>query len=76
MARYFFDTNGDREASTDEIGLDCRTMAEVEQEAVRGLVDMAHDLLTTSRRTLSVSVRDEAGRTVLKATLVLTIPLP
>ena len=76
MTRYFFDTNDEQTASRDDLGLDCVTMAEVEQEALRGLVDMARDLLPSAHQSLSISVRDEAGRPVLHATLTLTVSRP
>ena len=70
MPRYFFDTRDDHLFVRDEEGLELSGLAAARAEATSALADMAQDALAKERaRTLSVEVRDENDRHVLKASV-------
>lgn len=74
MTRYFFDTlDGGRDR--DDIGYEFASMKEVQEEAVLALVDMGKEELhrIVHGGKVSVKVRDNTGKTVLTASLVLDI---
>lgn len=72
MPRYYFDTNDGRSLAVDQTGLDLATMEEVRWAALDALPDMARDALPRHPvREISVQVRDEEGRVVFTASLVL-----
>ncbi len=74
MPRYFFDTSdGDRLIRDDE-GLEMQDLEAVKVEAQKTLPHMAKDALPDGeQRTFVVSVRDEAGQVVVRATLSLVV---
>jgi hypothetical protein len=72
--RFYFDTiNGGR--SVDEEGQELPSADHVEDQAVRALVDLGRDELLHSIKSgkVSVVVRDETGKSVLSASIVLFI---
>lgn len=72
MTRYYFDTNDGLSLAVDQTGLDLATMEEVRWAALDALPDMARDALPRRPvRELSVQVRDEQGKVVFTASLVL-----
>jgi len=72
VPRYYFDTDDGRRKSHDDQGLEYAHEAEARDAAIRALPDMAKDALPgADRETFSVSVRDDGGRYVLHASLVL-----
>jgi hypothetical protein len=67
---YFFDTRDGPTLLRDEIGLELDGIEAARDEATRGMADLAHDALPgATRRELSVQVRDETDRDVLRASL-------
>ena len=70
MPRYYFDhRDGDTFLSGDE-GLELDGIETARDEATRALAGMAKDALPGSvRREITIEVRDEASRPVLKAAL-------
>jgi hypothetical protein len=72
LPRFYFDTfDGDHSASDSE-GIDCATMKNVQDCAVDALPDMAREMLPDgANRMFRVSVRDDGGQVVFKATLEL-----
>ena len=69
MPHYYFDTYDDDTVSTDEIGLECRDLAQVKQQAAVSLAELARDVLPSSeKRRLAVKVHDGDGP-VLEARL-------
>ncbi len=75
MARYYFDTDDGDTILKDEEDLD--EIEEVRLQAQSGLADMARDVVPGDgpERTMVVAVRDEAGKIVLRAALVLMIEI-
>lgn len=74
MTRYFFDTlNGGRDR--DDVGQELPSMQAVQEEALLALVDMGKEELgyIVEGGKVLVKVRDETGKTVLTASLVLDI---
>jgi hypothetical protein len=70
MPRYFFDTRDGVHFVRDEFGLELRGIPEARDEATRGMADLAKEALPGAvRRELSVEVRDDDNRDVLKASL-------
>ena len=60
MSLYYFDTYDGDEPVVDHDGLEFADLDTVKLEAVRGLADLARDLLPGSeRRELAVLVRDD-----------------
>ncbi len=77
MPRYFFDTyDGDTYYQDDE-GQDLDGIEEVRLQAQSGLADMARDVVPGDgpERTMVVAVRDQAGKIVLRAALVLMVEI-
>jgi hypothetical protein len=76
MPRYYFDTRDNESFVADEVGLDLQGVEAARGEAVRGLADLAKDVLPDSvRRTLSIDVRDVAGRPILKTELTFEVKI-
>jgi hypothetical protein len=71
--RFYFDTlNGGR--CRDSEGQELSSLEEVQDEAVQALVDMGKDELAHIKSgRVSVKVRDDSGKTVLTASLILNI---
>ena len=69
MPLYFFDTRDDDHLVKDDIGSDVADLEAVKAQAAMSLAELAQDVLPgSSRRVLTVEVRDERGP-VLVATL-------
>ena len=70
MARYFFDIHS-RDLSRDEDGVECSSIAEIRQEAMHSLPEIARDLIPQDgdRQSFTVLVRNEKNVTVYTATL-------
>ncbi len=77
MARYFFDTNTGNSLIEDEEGVELDGTEAARLQAQTALADMARDVVPGDgpRRTITVRVRDETGRTVLRAALSLTVEI-
>jgi hypothetical protein len=70
MTRYFFDTRDDALASSDEFGIAMQSLTEAQLEAARCIAEMAKDVVPSSvARDLEVTVRDETGKQLMRATL-------
>jgi hypothetical protein len=70
MPHFYFDTRDGPDLIRDEIGLELDGIEDARDEATRGIADLARDALPGAvRRELSVQVRDEAARDVLRASL-------
>lgn len=77
MPRYFFDTDDGETPIEDDEGHDVDGVEAARLQAQSALADMARDAVPGDgpRRTITVRVRDEAGRTVLRATLSLVVEI-
>jgi hypothetical protein len=74
MPRYFFDTYDGRRFVRDEEGLELESLGAAKAQGQRAVVDMARDELPDGdERTLVVSVRDEAGKEVLRVALSMVV---
>jgi hypothetical protein len=75
MPRYFFDTDTGQHFIKDEEGLDLYSLTEARLQAQAALADIACDHVPGDgdQRTMACRVRDEGGKTVLLASLVLMI---
>lgn len=74
MPVFFFDTFDGEIATSDTTGLTLKDVSVAKAEAVRALPDMAKERLPDGdQREFVVSVRDEAGQTLLRATLSLRV---
>jgi hypothetical protein len=75
MARFYFDTNDGQYVIEDDEGLDLDGLKEARLQAQAALADMARDHVPGDggQRTMVCWVRDEAGKVVLLASLVLMI---
>lgn len=81
MPRYFIDTDDEDHRVIDEAGFDLPGPLEARMTAIDALPDMARQRIPDGdARTFSVSVRNEAGRVIYSAELVMTgtwhIPRP
>ena len=71
MARYFFDVSNGSDVS-DDVGLDFDDAHTASQEALRSLPDMVKDQpLTRTGEKVSVTMRDDFGIPVYRATLTI-----
>jgi hypothetical protein len=71
MARYFFDVS-DGELARDDDGVEFADAHCASREALQSLPDMAKDLLpTTGSETITVTMRDEHGTLLYRATLTI-----
>jgi hypothetical protein len=77
MPRYYFDTHDGDMPFPDVEGQDRNSMEEVRIQAQAGLADMARDVVPRDgpERTMVVAVRDEAGKIVLRAALILMVDI-
>jgi len=70
MPQYFFDTRDGPELLRDEEGLELDGIQQARDEAARGLLDLARDLITGSEsRELAIEVRDRRNMPLLRVTL-------
>lgn len=70
VPRYFFDTRENDRFVRDEEGLELAGLDAARAEATETLTNMARDVIPKSERhTLSVEVRDDRERPVLKASV-------
>jgi hypothetical protein len=70
MARYYFDHRDGNTFISDDEGLEFDGIEAVRNEATRTLGGIAKDALPGSvRREITIEVRDEASRPVLRAAL-------
>jgi len=77
VPRYFFDTCDQELCIPDPEGQELEDVEAARREAERALPEMAWDELPDGdRRTFVVSVRDEAGQVVLRASLSLMVEYP
>ncbi len=77
MPRYFFDTDNGDGFFWDDEGLDLDGIEAVRRMAQGAIADMAHDENpgNGTHRTITVRVRDESGKIVLNASLVLRVEI-
>ena len=74
MARYYFDTHDGGPLLVDEEGQELDGLEAARREALSGLADLAcHVVPKAKQDRMGVSVRDEAGRIVFRASLALQI---
>jgi hypothetical protein len=75
MARFFFGTDDGEHFIEDDEGLDLYGLKEARLQAQAALADIARDHVPGDgdQRTMRCRVRDEAGKIVLLASLVLMI---
>ena len=72
MTRYFFDVDDGTGMATDAVGLDCVSLVEVREEAIKALPDIAREVMPDGdRRVIRTSVRDGSGRKIFEASLAL-----
>jgi hypothetical protein len=70
VTRYFFDSRDGDRFVRDEDGMELDGIAAARDEATLALRDLARDALPkATRRELSIEVRDESDRQVIKASL-------
>ena len=73
MTRYFFDIDDGRTRTEDEFGIECADRDAIRRAARQVLPAVALDAASdASLRAVTVHVRDERGRTVLRARLSIT----
>jgi hypothetical protein len=74
MPRYYFDIHDGETFTQDLGGLELEDVAAAQAEAQRALAEVAKDKLPDkNRRDFTATVRDEAGQTVLRITLLLRV---
>ena len=72
--RFFFDTDDGRSLVGDEEGLELEGPQAACDQAQAALADMVRDVMPDGdQRTLTIRVRNESGKTVLKATVSLMV---
>jgi hypothetical protein len=70
MPRYFFDSADGEYFVRDDGGLEFEGIEAARQAATEGLADLARDALKSpDRREMSIEIRDENGRKVLRLRL-------
>jgi hypothetical protein len=70
MPRYFFDSRDGDHFIRDDEGVELDGIEQARDEATLALRDLAKDALPrATRRELSIEVRDEAGRQLIRASL-------
>jgi len=70
MPRYLFDMREGDVLVPDEIGIEFDGLGTAEAEAVRALLELAHEAVPgATRRDIAVEVRDGDGQPVLRAAL-------
>ena len=74
MPRYYFDISDGPETGVDDEGVEFPDIGAARATALRTLGEIARDELPDGdRRDFQISIRDEAGQILLKATLALRI---
>lgn len=74
MARYFFDSRDGDHFIRDDEGVQLDGIEQARDEATLALRDLAKDALPkATRRELSIGVRDEAGRQLIRASLLFEV---
>jgi hypothetical protein len=74
MPRFYFDVADGSESDRDDDGLEFPTLDAARKAALETLGDIARDELPDGdRRDFSISIRDESGQALLKATLALRV---
>lgn len=73
MSRYFFDLYNGNGLTLDDEGIEMSSRETISREVARILVDVARDELATDDAVISVSVRNEAGKTISVASLTFDI---
>jgi uncharacterized protein DUF6894 len=74
MPHYYFDTRDNESLIADEVGLDLQDVKAARDEAVRGLADLAKDVLPEgTQRTLAIEVKDEFKRPLLRTALAFEV---
>ena len=70
--RYFFDVQNGDDFTPDEEGIDCDGPEAVRSQAIAALPEIARDALPDSdHHAMTVTVRDETGEAVYRASLTL-----
>ena len=70
--RYFFDLDGEGGLTRDTDGMECGTLSDVRQKAMRLLAEVASDTRTSGDRLqLTTRVRDAKGAPVYQASLAI-----
>lgn len=76
MPRYFFDSRDNGRLTRDEEGLELDGFEAVKLAATSGLGDWARDAIPAAGAgELSIEVRDDAGRQILRATVSFRIEM-
>lgn len=66
MLRYFFDWDDSGEHTPDDVGVELRDLEAARRIAAQSLGELATDVLPScTERHIAITVRDEAGRTLL-----------
>jgi hypothetical protein len=75
VPRYYFDVSDGDTFTKDDVGLELDGIEAARAEARKALPDIARDVLPEGgdRRTMTIRVRDEAGKVLITATLSLLI---
>jgi hypothetical protein len=74
MPFYYFDTCDGQTLLPDEIGLDLPDAASARDAALQGLADLAREVLISSERhNFAIVVRNEDGRVLAKARMVVEV---
>ncbi|HEX2017547.1 MAG TPA: hypothetical protein VGO17_01285 [Aurantimonas sp.] len=72
MPRYYFEIDDNGVMTPDEEGIECETLASVRDAAIDALPRMASDVLPDGdHHIITILVRDQAGRSIFKASLTL-----
>jgi hypothetical protein len=74
MPRYYFDVDDGEKATLDDQGLELQGIEAAQKEAVRTLPQIGKDVLPDgTEKHVVVTVRNEAGQPIIRATLSLTV---
>lgn len=72
MPLYFFDVQDQDEFSRDDVGVECSSPEVVRRIAIEALPDIAKSVLPDGdHHVITVTVRDESGKSVFEASLTL-----
>ena len=76
MSRYYFNLREDDELIPDDEGVELPTIESARDEAIRGLVDSARDVICNAARAeLAVEVLDDGRKPLFIAKLVFEVTL-
>ncbi|MCC6203610.1 MAG: hypothetical protein IT533_01365 [Hyphomicrobiales bacterium] len=71
MPRYFFDTYDAGQLHSDDHGIVCETRAELRENAVNSLPEIARERLPNGdNHVFTVKVRDDTGSAIFEASLI------